>query len=134
MSPSIDKMVKRCKVNWKSERSDTMNGHYARWQSFFVNDHAHFWSNLGRLNNLLAIMNISMFFLTGLVTKGYYYAFYALICLGIDVILPTSTFGERNPSAIRYRVTGSGVLPSRPASTSVQKRAKETGSLHKCHK
>ena len=37
-------------------------------------------------------MNISMFFLTGLVTKGYYYTFYSLICLvvvGMGVLVPT---------------------------------------------
>jgi len=37
-------------------------------------------------------MNISMFFLTGLVTRGYYYTFYSLICLavvGLGVLVPT---------------------------------------------
>jgi len=37
-------------------------------------------------------MNISMFFLTGLVIKGYYYTFYSLICLGVvgmGVLVPT---------------------------------------------
>lgn len=56
-------------------------------------DHVHFWSNLSRLNNLLAIVNISMFFLTGLVAKGYFYTFYSLVCLAVvdvGVIVPTT--------------------------------------------
>ena len=44
----------------------------------FVSDHAVYWNNLSRLNNLLIIMNISMFFLTGLISQGYYYTFYSL--------------------------------------------------------
>ncbi len=42
-----------------------------------------FWSNLARVNNLLVIMNISMFFLTGLIAQGYYFTFISLTCLGI---------------------------------------------------
>jgi len=37
-------------------------------------------------------MNISMFFLTGLVAKGYYFTIYSLICLGVvgmGVLVPT---------------------------------------------
>jgi len=58
----------------------------------FAEDYVIYWSNLGRLNNLLVIVNISMFFLTGLVARGYYYTFYSLICLGIvgiGAIVPT---------------------------------------------
>ena len=59
----------------------------------FDADHVNFWSNLSRLNNLLVIVNISMFFLTGLVAKGYFYTFYSLICSGIvsvAVLIPTT--------------------------------------------
>ena len=31
----------------------------------------------------MVIVNISMFFLTGLVAKGYFFTFYSLICLGV---------------------------------------------------
>lgn len=58
----------------------------------FAVDYAVYWSNLGRFNNLLVIVNISMFFLTGLVARGYYYTFYSLILLGIvglGAIVPT---------------------------------------------
>ena len=38
-----------------------------------------YWSNLARFNNLLIILNISLFFLTELVTQGgYYYTYYSL--------------------------------------------------------
>lgn len=64
----------------------------AMWERCFTADHAVFWANLTRLNNLLVIMNISLFFLTGLVAKGYFYTFISLACLGvvsIASILPT---------------------------------------------
>lgn len=65
---------------------------FRRWEESFRVDHAILWSNLSRLNNLLVVINISMFFLTGLVAKGYYYTFYSLICLGVvsvGLIVPT---------------------------------------------
>ena len=41
-----------------------------------------YWSNLARFNNLLIILNISLFFLTELVTRdGYYYTYYSLCFL-----------------------------------------------------
>ena len=37
------------------------------------------WASLSRITNLLIIMNITLFFLTELVTKqGYYYTFYSI--------------------------------------------------------
>lgn len=51
-----------------------------------------YWGHLSRINNLLVIMNISMFFLTGLVTQGYYYTFISLLFLGIvgiGMLIPT---------------------------------------------
>jgi hypothetical protein len=65
---------------------------FSRMESAFDADHVNFWSNLSRLNNLMVIMNISMFFLTGLVIKGYFYTFYSLICLGVvgvGILIPT---------------------------------------------
>ncbi|MDJ0783638.1 MAG: hypothetical protein QNJ22_16805 [Desulfosarcinaceae bacterium] len=65
---------------------------YTQWERAFITDHAVFWANLTRLNNLLVILNISLFFLTGLVAKGYFYTFISLICLGtvsLATILPT---------------------------------------------
>jgi hypothetical protein len=65
---------------------------YEIWENSFDGNHVNFWSHLSRFNNLLVLMNISMFFLTGLVTRGYYYTFYSLICLGVvgmGVLVPT---------------------------------------------
>lgn len=65
---------------------------YTRREARFGMDYINYWSHLSRFNNLLVIMNISMFFLTGLVAKGYYFTFYSLIfsCIvGIGVLVPT---------------------------------------------
>lgn len=65
---------------------------YLKIQSTFDTDHANYWATLSRTNNLMVIMNISMFFLTGLVSKGYFYTFYSLNCLlfvGVGVLVPT---------------------------------------------
>ena len=59
----------------------------------FDTDHASYWSNLSRINNRLAIMNISMFFLTGLVARGYFFTSYSLLCsaiVGMGVLVPTT--------------------------------------------
>ena len=69
-----------------------MNAHNSRMESLFDADHVIYWSNLSRLNNLMVIVNISMFFLTGLVANGYFYTFYSLICLGVvgvTALVPT---------------------------------------------
>ena len=58
----------------------------------FSFEHVLFWSNLSRLNGLLIILNISMFFLTGLVAKESYYTFYAMVGLGlvgVGMLVPT---------------------------------------------
>jgi hypothetical protein len=70
---------------------------YTKLSDAFNADHILFWSTLSRQNNLVVIMNISMFFLTGLVTKGYYYTFYSLVCAGavaVGILVPT-TFTRR---------------------------------------
>ena len=51
-----------------------------------------FWANLTRLNNLLIILNISMFFLSGLVSRGYFYTFYSIGCFSIVAILTVLPF------------------------------------------
>ena len=74
-----------------------LKNRYEKLQNVFDIDHVHFWSNLNRLNNLLVIMNISMFFLPGLVAKGYFYTCYSMICLGIvgvGAIVPTMRIGR----------------------------------------
>lgn len=61
-------------------------------QDFFQKEHVLFWSNLSRMNGLLIILNISMFFLTGLVNQGYYYTCFSLAGLalvGVVLLIPT---------------------------------------------
>lgn len=75
-----------------SEVSKMANG-YSKHTRFFETDHALYWSNLSRFNNLLVILNISMFFLTGLVARGYYFTCYSLVLLaivGIAALVPTT--------------------------------------------
>jgi hypothetical protein len=49
------------------------------------------WANLSRLNGLMVIANLSLFFLTRLVVeKGYYYTFYSLFFLGLVARAPHS--------------------------------------------
>ena len=48
----------------------------------FERDAGIHWASLSRITNLLIIMNITLFFLTELVTKkGYYYTFYSIFFL-----------------------------------------------------
>lgn len=54
-----------------------LNQYYEEAKNMFDIEHATYWSNLSRLNNLLVIVNISMFFLTGLVAKGHFYTCYS---------------------------------------------------------
>ncbi|MDJ0623453.1 MAG: hypothetical protein QNJ17_10830 [Desulfocapsaceae bacterium] len=60
---------------------------YLYLEQSYINNKALLWPNLGRLNNLLIIVNISMFFLSGLVAKGYYFTFFSLICLALVAVL-----------------------------------------------
>ncbi len=62
----------------------------------FAGDYQVYWANLSRLNNLLVICNISLFFLTELVTtQGYYYPFYSLFFIAlvfIGLLVPVGLF------------------------------------------
>ena len=65
---------------------------YHRQDAVFAADHVLLWSNLSRLNGLLIILNISMFFMTGLINRGYYYTFYSvagLSVVGLGMVVPT---------------------------------------------
>ncbi len=70
---------------------------YTCLEQSYQNNRTLLWPNLGRLNNLLVIVNISMFFLSGLVAKGYFYTFFSLACLSavaILLILPLPYLGR----------------------------------------
>lgn len=60
---------------------------YSHIEQAYQNNRNILWPNLGRLNNLLVIVNISMFFLSGLVAKGYFFTFFSLACLAVVAIL-----------------------------------------------
>ncbi len=69
-----------------------LQAHYNRMQLFFSQEYTTLWGNLSRFNNLMIIVNISMFFLTGLVANGYYYTCYSLMLLslvGTGGLIPT---------------------------------------------
>ena len=65
---------------------------WSRAQRRFIRDYENHWSHLSRMTNLMVILNISLFFLTELVTRhSYYYTFFSLLFLGlvqIGLILP----------------------------------------------
>ena len=60
---------------------------YSTISSSFKKHLVIFWANLARLNNLLIILNIPLFFLTGLVAQGYYYTFCSIGCFSVVAIL-----------------------------------------------
>lgn len=70
---------------------------YFRIDESFRNYMVIFWANLSRLNNLLIILNITMFFLSGLIAQGYFYTFYSIGCfafVAILMILPVPFIGR----------------------------------------
>lgn len=74
-------------------RSDTTA--YQNANAFFVEEHVVFWGHLSRLTGMLIILNVSLFFLTGLVVEAYYYTFFSVsaLCLSmIGMAIPTPLF------------------------------------------
>ena len=70
---------------------------YLRCQLRFERYAESHWAHLSRLTNLLIILNISLFFLTDLVTKhGYFYTFYSLFFLALATVGPLLPFGLLN--------------------------------------
>lgn len=70
------------------------NRYYQLWEARFAPHADGHWAHLSRLNNLLIILNISLFFLTDLVTRyGYYYTFYSLLFLTLTAIGLLLPFG-----------------------------------------
>lgn len=63
-----------------NEQIDRAEG---RFQRHFRQHLALYWGNLARTTNLLVVLNISLFFVTGLVEQGYYFTFYSLAALGV---------------------------------------------------
>ena len=67
---------------------------YRRMEKRFLPFAENHWAHLSRLTNLLIILNISLFFITDLVTKyGYYYTFYSLFFLSLTAAGPLLPIG-----------------------------------------
>jgi hypothetical protein len=68
-------------------------------QKRFERNYPLLWTNLSRVNGLMIVANLSLFFLTRLVVeKGYYYTFYSLFFLGLvmlALIVPHGLFERR---------------------------------------
>ena len=70
---------------------------YQRMEKRFMPFAENHWGHLSRLTNLLIILNISLFFLTDLVTShGYYYTFYSLLFLAGAAAGPLLPIGLLN--------------------------------------
>lgn len=55
---------------------------YRKYADNFAEHAAIYWGGLSHLNSLLVVVNVSLFFATGLVIEhGYTYTFYSLFCL-----------------------------------------------------
>ena len=55
-----------------------------RLKKAYEEDYLLYWTNISRATTLLIILNISMFFLTGLVTtQRYFYTFFSIVALSV---------------------------------------------------
>jgi len=71
-----------------------IHGHLA---AGFARDHVSCWASLSRITNLLILLNISMFFLSHLVTREhYYYTIYSVCLLGAVHALTVLPLGFLN--------------------------------------
>lgn len=63
-------------------------------QEHFFDTYICYWGNLSRTNNLIAILNISLFYVTQLVTHcGLYKSAHSLLCVGIVAVIPLIPLG-----------------------------------------
>ena len=63
----------------------------------FAAHYGTYWANLARLNNLLIVLNISLFFVSELVTKGYYYTYFSLLLTAVvyvGLVVPLGRTGR----------------------------------------
>ena len=74
-----------------------LNKRFKKLNDLFEKQMAIYWSNLSRTTNLLILLNISLFFVTELVTKkGYFYTYYSLLLCVIVKIGLLAPFGLLN--------------------------------------
>jgi len=65
---------------------------YRRCEEAYGTYCAVYWAHLSRLTNFLVVLNVSLFFVTGLVKMGYFYTFYSVTLLGVvavGMLVPT---------------------------------------------
>lgn len=68
-------------------RRTRLDEHFARQQAIY-------WANLARTTGLMVILNVSLFFVTGLVThQGYWYTYISLAALGAIYFLMLMPLG-----------------------------------------
>ena len=68
----------------KIKREEMLKSVINKINQGFIRESGYYWASLSRSNNLLIILNITLFFLTELVTKeNYYFTFYSLLFLGL---------------------------------------------------
>lgn len=63
----------------------------------FAAHYGTYWANLARLNNLIIVLNISLFFVTELVTEGYFYTYFSLGLAGLvylGLVIPVGRTGK----------------------------------------
>ena len=63
----------------------------------FAAHYGTYWGNLARLNNLLIVLNVSLFFVSELVTQGYYYTYFSLLLTAIvyvGLVVPLGKTGR----------------------------------------
>jgi hypothetical protein len=71
--------------------------HYAKHDEIFRKHKDVLWGCLSRQNNVFIVANISLFFISGLVSKGYYYTFFSLGLLGLTgliMVLPVPSYSR----------------------------------------
>lgn len=67
---------------------------HSRCAACFRDQHGVLWPALSRTINLLAMLNVSLFFLTGAITReGYRYPLYSLALLGVAALLTLMPLG-----------------------------------------
>jgi len=78
----------------ESQRRPLRRRIYEHLVAGFMRDHVSCWANLSRITNLLILLNISLFFLSHLVTREhYYYTIYSVSLLGAVHVLTLLPLG-----------------------------------------
>ena len=72
-------------------------GHVQRIKASFETDYSIHWGSLTFFNNSMILLNISLFFATGLVKQGYYFTYLSLLALVVVqlmILVPVAKLGS----------------------------------------